>query len=254
MVARGRLHAEDFMLAHGTLALVTLTSLLATPARADDVEHALPALPVLNLQSTLVELERGLASDPAVGQKKKKKSGDKLDVGAIDGAVAPMGLNMGVGLQIGNPTAVTAKYMLTYNQGIGGGVGAGLGGVSLHVDYLWHPHVLARGEPFRLSWYIGGGGWLGFFPSLGGAIPLGLIYTGPFLTGYYNGHVGFVYVPAPFVWFMPSVAVRVPIGMSLALNELPIEIYGGVAPSVLLFPGLGLGIGFEVGARFYFGV
>jgi len=178
-------------------------------------------------------------------------SGVNIGSQSSAGGVSPEGKQMGVGLQIGSPTGLTGKYMLTGNQGVVAGVGAGLGGLSVHLDYLWHPQVLAVADPFRLSWYLGLGGWLGFFPYPNGVPGLG--YFGPnFAYGYYNGHLAFMYLPYNLLWFAPSFAVRVPLGLSLALRQLPIEIYGGLTPSVLVFPGIGFGLGGEIGGRIYF--
>ena len=191
--------------------------------------------------------EASLGGLPEVGQNSSTKS-----VGNSGrSSVSPEGRTIGFGLQIGSPTALTMKFMVTGNQGVVAGIGGGLGGLSLHVDYLWHPSVIVGTDALTLSWYVGLGGWLGFLPTIPGFALLGPL--GPKSgVGYYNGHFGFVYLPDNYLWYAPSFAVRVPLGLSLAFNSLPIEIYGGLTPSLLIFPGFGFGMGGELGARVYF--
>jgi hypothetical protein len=75
------------------------------------------------------------------------------------------GGNFGLGIIIGSPTGLSAKYYLT--EGKGHAIDAALGlatlgnhGIHIHVDYLWHPLVLAREESFDLAMYVGLGGRL----------------------------------------------------------------------------------------------
>ena len=192
-------------------------------------------------------------------KKKKSKSNDNgfnLDVGTSgigESGVSPEGREIGIGIQVGAPTGVTGKFMLTGNQGVVLGVGLGAGFVgsaalSLHADYLWHPHILARADPFKLSWYIGGGiqsalivDYNPFFYT-----GLGNSFGRPVLGIYYTNLLWFGYAPPIFL------AGRMPLGVNIALNQLPFEIYLELAPSLLVFPALGLGLGGAAGFRFYF--
>jgi len=246
---------------HFTLALLAAI-FVSVPASAADLRLRFATFDDSTAETRLAaDDEEDEEEDEKSSKKKGKRSAKKSsssDGGGVNigtqssqAGVSPQGLKMGVGLQIGSPTGLTGKYMLTGNQGVVGGIGAGLGGLSLHVDYLWHPQILATAEPFKLSWYIGAGGWLGFFPYPNG-IP-GIGYFGPnFAYGYYNGHVAFLYLPYNFLWFAPSFAIRVPLGLSVALRQLPIEFYAGLTPSLLIFPGVGFGLGGEIGGRIYF--
>ena len=169
------------------------------------------------------------------------QSGPQLKTGAmsVDGrGVSPMGKQIGVGIQLGFPTALSLKYMLGPDTAVAAGIGAGSGFffdplLSLHADYLWHPNLLARGKGLRLSWFVGIGGWV-------------LLDNGR--------------SPVPIVrgvrWFLgPSfvyAAARVPIGLNLALNKLPLEFSLDVTPSLLVVPELAFGMGLTLGARFYF--
>lgn len=161
-------------------------------------------------------------------------AGARADVSA---SVSPQGRQFGVGLQVGAPTALTLKYMTTGDQALVGGLGVGLGwdpSISLHVDYLWHPHVLAPMPFANLSWFIGGGGWVSFSDGRWGR------RYGPWYDGY-----GYTY--SPF-----AVGARLPIGLDLAFNGAPIELYLEADPTLVVFPRVGLGIGGTLGGRFYF--
>jgi len=65
----------------------------------------------------------------------------------------------GVGLIIGEPTGVSAKYYLGDDTALdfaAGGAVVGRG-IQVHSDFLWHPWVLERQERFVLPVYIGPG-------------------------------------------------------------------------------------------------
>jgi hypothetical protein len=66
---------------------------------------------------------------------------------------------LGVGLIIGEPTGLSAKYYLADDTAIDLAVGFSfLGqGIQVHSDFLWHPWVLERQETFVLPVYIGAG-------------------------------------------------------------------------------------------------
>jgi hypothetical protein len=224
------------------LALVVSTSGFARAASDD-----------LTLRSSWLDgavsgTDAGALATTSIGRNNSNMSAGTSSRG---GTISPEGRSIGIGGQIGSPTAITMKFMVAGNQGIAAGIGGGFGGLSLHVDYLWHPGVIVGTDALSLSWYVGLGGWLGFFPIVPGFPGLGPF--GPRNgVGYYNGHFGYVYLPDNYLWYAPSLAVRVPIGLSLAFHSLPIEIYGGLTPSLLLFPGFGFGMGGELGLRVYF--
>src|ERR1043166_592802 len=81
-----------------------------------------------------------------------RADGDKPSRGTEKGT-------LGVGIVIGEPTGVTAKLYLKDDQAIQGAVGAAFigGGLSVHVDYVWHPYILQERESFTLPLYIGPG-------------------------------------------------------------------------------------------------
>lgn len=153
------------------------------------------------------------------------------------GSVSPMGKQLGIGLQVGAPTALTGKIMLAPDQGLVLGIGAGYGfffdpALSIHLDYLYHPSILTSQSAFTLSWFIGGGVWLGLWEG---------------------GRRRFLVPGYQYNYATPLLlAVRVPIGLNLAFNELPIELYLEGVPALGIFPAVTFGIGLAAGARFYF--
>ena len=151
----------------------------------------------------------------------------------VSTTIAPQGRQLGIGLQVGAPTALTLKYMTTPDQALVGGLGVGIGwdpSISLHLDYLWHPSVLVPGSWGTLSWFVGGGGWLSFSDGRWGPV-----------------YVGYGYARSPI-----SFGARVPIGLDLAFEGAPIELYAEVDPTLMIYPRVGLGFGATLGGRFWF--
>ena len=154
--------------------------------------------------------------------------------GFVSETVSPAGKTIGVGVELGAPTTLNFKFMTASDQGVVLGIGGGIWydeSLSLHADYLWHPLVAGfNGGTF--SGYIGIGAWT----SIGFGNP------GPHY-GYY----------APFYNNEPvALGARLPLGLALAFNEVPVELFIEVVPSLEVFPGIGgFGQG-GLGARFYF--
>ncbi len=154
--------------------------------------------------------------------------------GSVSQSVAPAGRSIGVGIELGAPTSINAKFMLASNQGVVVGVGGGIwydASISLHADYLFHP-LIADFNGGNFSGFVGLGAWT----SLGFG---------------YNNHWGYYqpYGPGPMPF---SVGGRIPLGLSLAFNEVPVEVFVELVPSVALFPGIGVFGQGGLGARFYF--
>ena len=65
----------------------------------------------------------------------------------------------GLGLIIGEPTGISAKYYLSDDTAIDAAVGGApvQGGWQVHGDYLWHPWTLESQDSFVLPAYIGPG-------------------------------------------------------------------------------------------------
>ncbi len=161
-----------------------------------------------------------------------------VEVGEHAAAAQPAAFHgIGLGVQIGTPTAVTLKFMVTPEQGLVVGVGAGFGfyrgfsaGLSLHADYLFTLAKLIDNGTLSLSAYVGPGVWLSIFNR-----------------GYGFG-AGFYY--SSFDFF--GVAARLPLGLSLMFAALPIEVYLELDPALFVFPGIDFAIGASLGFRWYF--
>jgi hypothetical protein len=67
----------------------------------------------------------------------------------------------GIGIMIGEPTGISAKYYLkSGDKAIDGGIGgnfAGTKGIAVHADFLWHPKILTSEPAFDMPFYVGGG-------------------------------------------------------------------------------------------------
>ncbi len=107
----------------------------------------------------------------------------------------------GLGLELGAPSGLNAKYFLSDTTALNFGIGAdgyGYGyrdGVSFYLDYLWHPVLLASTPAFQLPLYVGIGGRLWSFND-----------------NRYNDD-GL------------ALGVRVPVGIDLDLNNVPLDFY-----------------------------
>jgi hypothetical protein len=156
---------------------------------------------------------------------------------AAHAAVTPDGKGFGIGVQGGSPSAVTIKVMTSDYTGLVFGLGGAVGlyfdptfGLSLHVDHVWHAPFVS-GSALNLSGYLGVGAQGVFFADYKGQ-PLGF--------GYFTG-------PSNV-----AALARVPIGLSLAFNGLPLELYLEADPALVVFPYVGFGVGGAVGARLWF--
>ncbi len=147
------------------------------------------------------------------------------------------GKAIGIGLQVGTPTALTLKFPGTGNADIVLGIGVGTGfrdfgrfSLSLHGDYLFTLASLVNNGTIDLSAYIGPGLWLTFFDR-------GYGYFGNF---YYAG-IDYV-----------GLGVRVPIGLAMSFATAPIEIYLELDPAIFVFPGIDGFLGASLGFRWFF--
>jgi hypothetical protein len=148
------------------------------------------------------------------------------------------GKSIGIGLQVGTPTALTLKFPGSGNADIVLGIGVGLGyenfgrsfGLSLHGDYLFTLASLVNNGTIDLSAYIGPGLWLTFFDR-------GYGYFG----NYYYAGINYV-----------GLGVRVPLGLAMSFATAPIEIYLELDPAIFVFPGIGGFLGASLGFRWFF--
>jgi hypothetical protein len=97
--------------------------------------------------------------------------------------------DFGLGVELGAPTGLAAKYYLKKGFALEAGIGYlasfnSYDGLHIHVDGIWHPAVLAREDSFNLAFTIGVGGRIfqhHYAPSdnedthLGIRAPIGLV-------------------------------------------------------------------------------
>lgn len=155
----------------------------------------------------------------------------------VDSA-SPGGKRVGVGLELGWPTAVTAKLMLRPEQAVRASLGAFSGLVfteptfSVSVDWLYHPFTIAKAPGWTLHTHVGAGGAVVVLPIAGKrtTLPEALYHRGP--TQVWTG-------------------LRAPVGVDLAFADVPVDVVFDVVPTLLTFPGVGLGVGASLGARWW---
>ncbi len=112
----------------------------------------------------------------------------------------------GLGFMLGDPTGLAGKYYLgtdtalDFGLGYGGYYYRGRHGLHAHMSFLWHPVVLAKPDPFWLPLYFGVGG--------------------RFLErGYFDDRYD----------RRPRLGVRVPGGIMMDFNNVPIDIFAELA-------------------------
>lgn len=131
---------------------------------------------------------------------------------------APPGKDTGVGIIVGQPTGLSAKFVLSSNIALDAAVGWRFGsenGLRLHLDVLAH-HTIARGASVAVPLFVG----------LGPALLL------------HKDEVG--------------LALRIPVGIALVFRSVPIDVFVELAPSVGLYPGSTFFLTLAAGARFWF--
>jgi hypothetical protein len=105
---------------------------------------------------------------------------------------------VGVGLMLGEPSGLTGKYFMSPETAVDAAIGAydyyrGRSGFDIHADYLIHPVSLASTDDFELPLYFGVGGRLLDFNQ--------------------NDDHSFAF------------GVRVPAGISLDFNNIPLDVF-----------------------------
>lgn len=112
----------------------------------------------------------------------------------------------GFGLVVGEPTGLTAKLYLSQPFALQFGAGFvdnfdGEDGFHMNVDVLWHPAVLARSADITLPFYIGVGGRL------------------------FDHSYDYVAMGTRYVDHDTRVGVRVPFGLLMDFNKVPLDLY-----------------------------
>lgn len=138
---------------------------------------------------------------------------------------AGQGGHLGLGLRAGAPSGLSMKYWLDHYHALDVGVGA-FGhyrgqwydnNVHVHVDYLRHVYGVF-GPPARKA-----------YRQLPVYMGVGALFSSPEVIG-----------------------VRGVLGLTWLFDDAPFDIFLDVAPTFVITPGMGFGIGSGLGGRFYF--
>ncbi len=131
---------------------------------------------------------------------------------------------LGVGLRLGSPSGLTAKYWINDKEAMDIAVGAYgyyannlYSGLNIHADYLWHRFGVfgdvGSDAYTHLPLYVG----------------LGAVYSSPDVVG-----------------------ARAVLGITWLFEDHPFDLFFDLAPTLVVTPGMGFGIGAGMGGRYYF--
>jgi hypothetical protein len=146
----------------------------------------------------------------------------------------------GLGLELGEPTSLNGKLFLTPSGALDFGIGTlyhyyvpgNNDGLHLYLDYLWHPFLITEAPAFKLPFYVGLGG---------------RIWFGDFVCG-----------PGGVTCNADIFGVRVPVGIDFDFNEVPLDVFIQIVPTLDFFRDFNnhgdveLDFDFSVGIRYWF--
>jgi hypothetical protein len=148
---------------------------------------------------------------------------------SVEKTKAESGGPFGLGIVIGDPTGLSANYMLSAERSVDAAVAWSFGrypGFEFHADYLWHGANLFRIEQVSFDWHYGFGGRLISAEERDSN----------------NRRV------ADRTYFGP----RIPIGISTDFNKSTFELFSELALVMNLVPATNFDFDFGVGVRVYF--
>src|SRR4029077_3536491 len=111
----------------------------------------------------------------------------------------------GLGLELGAPFGLNGKYFLNSQHALDFGIGDdysyfGRNGLHIYGDFLFHPVSIANTDAFELPFYVGVGGRVWNFNDNNG------------------------------VNSATAIGFRVPLGLSLDFNNVPIDVFFQLVP------------------------
>jgi hypothetical protein len=127
---------------------------------------------------------------------------------------------LGVGLIVGEPTGLSLKYFMNDTLALDGALGWSFRDepdLYLHSDFLWHKFDLINVPQAQLPFYVGVGGWAKFRDPE-------------------DNQAG----------------LRFPIGVSCIFDNLPLDVFAEIAPTLEVTPSTRGGITGGIGARWWF--
>lgn len=166
---------------------------------------------------------------PDKGWAKVSKFGRSVSSQSESGA---HGKDFGLGIMLGEPSGLSAKYWQSSNTAIDFGLTYAFGNYfAFLADYLWEfPGAIAPVNGSQFIPYVGVGAMMIVASTGGRASVFGTSYTSTSL----------------------GLAVRVPFGIEFLPNGVSLGVFAEIVPGLGLIPGMfGLVQG-DVGVRFYF--
>ena len=135
----------------------------------------------------------------------------------LAGSLSAQDSGMGAGIVVGEPTGVSVKSWISSNDAFDAGIAWSLsnGWFHLHADYLRHSFGLIPVEVGQLPLYYGAGAVLG----IGSEFSLG---------------------------------VRIPLGISYLFDDVPMDVFIEIAPTLWLIPETSFTVQGGIGVRYWF--
>lgn len=168
-----------------------------------------------------------LAQDPST-------SLDVEDSGAVATTEIGTVYDIGIGLSVGNPSALSGKiYLDGRKNAIEAALGTetwgpGYGGLYLHGAWMTHPSTLLYEVDFEMTWHVGAGA----FVNTWGRDPASRVEN----------------------WGTTRVAFgpRAQIGVDADFTVLPFQIFADAGLNMMLFPDVWPTLSINAGVRYYF--
>jgi len=127
----------------------------------------------------------------------------------------------GLGIVIAGPTGLSANYFYEKQKSLAMAVGWGHSDVQVHVDHLWYRGDLIVVDRVPIDVYMG----------------LGLhLHT----------------IDKKYKDDETQIGVRVPVGVSYIFRKIPVQLFGELAPALILVEESAFNIDIALGIRYYF--
>lgn len=175
---------------------------------------------VTNLKCFALAFLTGVIAVPTCADEAATVTSADVAMSPRDSQSDAVGGHFGIGLLLGEPTGISAKYFFSDTLAVDGAVGWSFDDetdLDLHGDVLWHKFDLFSVPKGRLPLYVGVGVRVSF-----------------------RDHAD------------DRVGVRVPVGVSYLFDELPLDVFVEVAPVLDFSPSTRGSVNAGIGARWWF--